>query len=210
MGRVADCRRIRSCGGFPRGGACNRAGKSRDRSSTPRHDICKTWSSITVASIGDRAADLKPASAKTDETDAIEELRKALPSERRELLAEVARDAVIDILRLDEKRRPSLRDRLMALGFDSLMAVQLRNRLAGFLGNGIRLPATLVFDHPSCEDIGSYLASLIENGDSGEMARDNEHPARAYASSVPIEELSDEEAEATLLQRLEQIEGKAK
>ncbi len=195
---------------FPEEGPATALGNHVIVAARPGTTFAKRGSSITVASIGDRAADLKPASAKTDETDAIEELRKALPSERRELLAEVARDAVIDILRLDEKRRPSLRDRLMALGFDSLMAVQLRNRLAGFLGNGIRLPATLVFDHPSCEDIGSYLASLIENGDSGEMARDNEHPARAYASSVPIEELSDEEAEATLLQRLEQIEGKAK
>jgi SAM-dependent methyltransferase len=132
----------------------------------------------------------------------------ALGDERRDLLMEFVRREVMAVLGLASDQRPAGRQRLMDLGLDSLMAVQLRNQLEKGLGLGRVMPATLMFDYPNIESIAQFLSEQLERNVGGAADAPGtaaetpagESPSPLAASTV--EQLTEAEAEALLEQRL--------
>jgi acyl transferase domain-containing protein/acyl carrier protein len=80
----------------------------------------------------------------------------ALPEgERQRALVDLLRQLTIEVLGHGDVYDISTRRPFKDLGFDSLLAVELRNRIQQTLG--IRMSAMLIFDHP---DLGSLSAEL--------------------------------------------------
>nr|QOU09225.1 type I PKS [Streptomyces sp.] len=89
------------------------------------------------------------------------------PGERLETLLNLVREHVAAVLRYAEPTGIAPAQSFTTLGFDSLTAVELRNRLARVAGT--RLPTTLVFDYPTPELLsGHLLGLLLPETDTGE------------------------------------------
>ncbi|MEU1405784.1 SDR family NAD(P)-dependent oxidoreductase [Streptomyces sp. NPDC005728] len=113
---------------------------------------------------------LPPARTGTGAGDALADRLARLPgSERAERVLALVRDEASRALglRSAESVRPDqpLRD----LGMDSVTAVELRNRIGTRLGT--RLPATLLFDHPTADRLAEYLLANVLGRTSRKVQR---------------------------------------
>jgi acyl transferase domain-containing protein/SAM-dependent methyltransferase len=90
------------------------------------------------------------------------DLAECTASERLEQVSHLVRAEVMRVLRLGTHEVPSMRQRLMDLGVDSLMALELRESLTRRLALPEPLPATLIFEYPSIGDIATHLCTLLE------------------------------------------------
>ncbi|MEU3187984.1 thioester reductase domain-containing protein [Streptomyces sp. NPDC006923] len=80
-------------------------------------------------------------------------------AEQQEVVLKALLDAMAGVLGHSGGRGIDRERPFSQLGFDSLTSVELRNRLAAV--TGLRLPATLVFDHPTPEALAAGLRAEI-------------------------------------------------
>jgi acyl transferase domain-containing protein/SAM-dependent methyltransferase len=129
-------------------------------------------------------------------------INEALPDERLSLMQELVCDQVMQALQLDPASRPARHDRLMELGMDSLMAVQLRNALGKALALERPLPATLMFDFPTIDAIADFLLANLTPPESAPMrAESSAGPASPHIAAA-VAAMSDDEIAKLLLEQV--------
>jgi NADPH:quinone reductase-like Zn-dependent oxidoreductase/acyl carrier protein len=74
---------------------------------------------------------------------------------------------------------PAPESRFLELGMDSLMAVELRNRLLAQFGSGFTISSTVVFDYPTIRALAEYLAA--------QMPEAAPQPAAAEMRAIPTD-----------------------
>ncbi|WP_371859008.1 type I polyketide synthase [Streptomyces paromomycinus] len=122
------------------------------------------------AAPGGAAAPNGAAAAGASPTDG-QELRRTLaaasPADRHRLLFDRVSRQVAVVLGYEELAGTGERE-LRDLGLDSLTAVELRNGLMA--ATGLRLPATVAFDHPSVAKLTDFLLTELEPDDDAAEA----------------------------------------
>jgi mycoketide-CoA synthase len=101
-------------------------------------------------------------------------------AERRRLVLELVRSHVAAVLGHADAGTIEAARAFKELGFDSLTAVELRNRLAQ--ATGLRLPATLGFDHPTPAAVTEHILEQV----GADAAAAPSRPAARAASAEPI------------------------
>ncbi|MFF0818740.1 SDR family NAD(P)-dependent oxidoreductase [Rhodococcus sp. NPDC003318] len=99
------------------------------------------------------------ASREVPETSLAELLVRAPKTDRDRIALDAVRGAIAAVVGIGDGAQVEPQQAFKEMGFDSLMAVELRNRLSALTDT--RLPATLVFDHPSPESVASHLVELL-------------------------------------------------
>jgi acyl carrier protein len=119
----------------------------------------------------------------------VRKLAEAAEAERPRIVLDLVRAVVAEILG-HPPNRPVPADRgLLDLGFDSLTAVELRNRLG--TETGLRLPTTLLFDRPTATALAIHLhgelTDRLPGGAASTLARIDELEAAFDGAALGAE-----------------------
>ena len=143
--------------------------------------------------------------ASSDQTsgrsDIVQRLEDMAPADRYEALIDYVRQQVAVIMRFDSIDAIEPQQGFFRLGMDSLMAVELRNRLQADIGSP--LPPTLTFDYPTVSVLARYLTDTLFPTSALEAI---DEAVSAADMTSELDDLSKDELSALLDEELRAID----
>ena len=132
------------------------------------------------------------------------EIEQASAIEQKPLLYDYIRAQVAEILGFRSPDRVDSQQGFFKMGMDSIMTMQLRNRLDTALGYS--LPPTIAFEYPTVDSLVDFIAGMILKPEAPAI-QSASAPEKQKLNDVDTEceELSEEELVALLAQRLEEV-----
>ncbi|GAB1811578.1 type I polyketide synthase [Mycobacterium sp. MUNTM1] len=115
------------------------------------------------------------------DSELLKQLHEIPVAQRADFITEFLQREVQGFLRLAQP--PAASSRFLDLGTDSLMAVELRNRLHSQFGGAFTINATAVFDYPTIGGLAEYLANQLPDAESVAAPESNADSVAATGSS---------------------------
>ncbi len=137
---------------------------------------------------------------KQEKSDISQKLAAANERSRVSILTAYLQAEVAKVLGMESQ--PEIQRGFFDLGMDSLMAVELKERLE--VSFGASLPATLVFESPNIQALAEYLGSEVLGWQSLVIPL---IPQEDTETLSQIEELSEDEVAASIIERLAKLES---
>ncbi|MGW0162259.1 type I polyketide synthase [Mycobacterium sp. NPDC003323] len=109
------------------------------------------------------------------DSELLRQLQELPVAARAGFITEFLQREVQGFLRLAQP--PAATSRFLDLGTDSLMAVELRNRLFGQFGGKFDISPTAVFDYPTIGELGEHLVSQLPDAEAAEPETKSEAEA---------------------------------
>ena len=100
----------------------------------------------------------------TGDSELLKQLLEIPVAQRAGFVTEFLQREVQNFLRLAQP--PAASSRFLDLGTDSLMAIELRNRLHSQFGGKFTINATAVFDYPTIGGLAEYLVAQLPDAES--------------------------------------------
>lgn len=135
----------------------------------------------------------------------LEQIEQAPRMEKRPLLHSCIRKHVAEILGFASSDRIDPTQGFFKMGMDSIMTVELRNRLGQALG--CSLPPTVAFEYPTVESLTRFVAESVLKLEEPAITpvATNSCEEEAITAAAGTDSLSEEQLVELLAKRLEQI-----